>query len=346
VGLKEFVAKRIVTGFITLILIIIANFILFRLPSFISGVDPVELYGIALLQSGATGGGSNPIDIVFRIIAFRKRWGLPSLNAPVGVWMDHFFKYFINMLTFNFGESYLTPKGDVATLLIVRFPITLAYTIPATLLSLFIGIYIGVRIGAKPGSKLDITFMTIAMIMISIPTFWLQILFKYAFVWGTGLWPVTGGTSSYPLVYDPLLGVVDLIYMMTLPIVTLVMTGFPGWMILMRNSLIDVMSEDYIITARAKGLDEETVLYKHAFRNAILPVVTSIVLSLALVWTGAIITETIFNISGVGQLYWLSITSFNYPVMEMLFYFMALSIVFANIIADVSYALLDPRVQY
>ena len=109
---------------------------------------------------------------------------------------------------------------------------------------------------------------------------------------------------------------------------------------------MEVMGEDYILTARAKGLDEATILYKHAFRNAILPVVTGVILSLALVWTGALITETIFTIPGVGLLLFNAVIQLDFPLCEASFYFIAVCTIFANIIADISYALLDPRVKY
>jgi len=124
------------------------------------------------------------------------------------------------------------------------------------------------------------------------------------------------------------------------------LASFAGWMLLMRSSLMEVMGEDYILTARAKGLDEATVLYKHAFRNAILPVATGVILALAGVWTGAVITETIFVIPGVGYLLLQAIIQLDYPLCEATFYFIALTTIVANIIADISYAFLDPRVKY
>ncbi len=350
-GLKEYVIRRMFTGFITLVIVIAANFIIFRLPSFITGIDPATLYGMSRLmgEAGSGRGETDPTRIIDQIIDFKRRWDLPSLAAPIGVWFDHFIKYLINMLTFNFGRSMTAPaiNQEVVDVLLARLPYTLYLMIPATILSIIIGIALGVKIGSKPGSKLDLTMMTIAMALYALPVFWLQIILLMVFASYLGWWPVGGGISSTKYGFaDPLLFFVDIMYMFTLPIISLVIGGFAGWMLLMRNSLVDVMTEDYIITARAKGLDERVVLYKHAFRNAVLPVVTAVILALAGVWTGAIITERVFSIPGVGNLFLLAVLNDNYPLAEMLFYFVALTVIIANIIADISYAILDPRVKY
>ena len=347
-GLKEYTIRRLFTGFLTLLIVIAANFIIFRLPSFITGIDPATLYGMNKLM-GESGREQDPSRIIDQIIDFKRRWDLPSLAAPIGIWFDHFTKYMTNMLTFNFGRSMAAPalNQPVVRILLARLPYTLFLMIPATLLSIVIGIALGVKIGSKPGSRLDVSLMTLAMALYALPIFWLQIIFLMVFASNLGWWPVGGGISSTKYGFnDPLLFFVDIMYMFTLPILSLVIGGFAGWMLLMRNSLVDVMTEDYIITARAKGLDERVVLYKHAFRNAILPVVTAVILALAGVWTGAIITERVFNIPGVGNLFLLAVLNDNYPLAEMLFYFVAFTTIFANIIADISYALLDPRVKY
>jgi len=351
-GLKEYVIRRLITGTITLIITLIANWIIFRLPAFLTGIDPATLYGMSRLMAGGGGGpgGEQTAErIIDLIIAFKIKWDLPSLAAPIGVWIDHLIKYLINMITFNFGYSMGAPAANqpVVKVLLARLPYSLFLLVPATLIAIIVGISIGVKIGSKPGSKLDVSMMVIAMMLYALPIFWLQIIFQMIFGGWLRWWPASWGVhSTYYTVEDPLLNFIDIMYMLTLPILSLVIGGFGGWMILMRNSLVDVMTEDYIITARAKGLDEKTVLYKHAFRNAILPVVTAVILALAGVWTGAIITERVFNIPGVGNLFLLAVVNDNYPLAEMLFYFVALTVILANIIADISYAILDPRVKY
>jgi peptide/nickel transport system permease protein len=133
---------------------------------------------------------------------------------------------------------------------------------------------------------------------------------------------------------------------LVLPSLTLALVSYGGYMLVMRNTLIDVLTEDYIVTARAKGVDERTVLYKHALRNAILPLVTMIALTFGFLITGATLTETVFNWYGIGRLIFESVIAQNYPVLQAIFYIMALTVIIANFIADILYGFLDPRVRY
>jgi len=336
-GLKEYLIKRIFTGFITLLLVIAANFIIFRLPAFVTGVDPAVLYGIQRALN-------NPNIQRDLIDQYREQWGIPSLNDPISKWIEHFTKYFTNMLTFHFGRTFRLQRPVIEELAI-RLPITVLMIGLATIISILIGIWLGVRIGSKPGSKTDVSMMTVGLALYALPSFWFGLLFYQAFISGMRIFVVGFGgvEANYD---DPLLMFAYTLYVLAPPVITLVVVSFGGWMLLMRNSLIDVMSEDYIITAKAKGLDNRTILYKHAFRNALLPVITSLVLAIAGIWTGAIIVEQIFQIRGVGNLFVWAYDNQEYALLEMLFYFIALSTIIANIIADISYALLDPRVRY
>jgi len=336
-GLKEFVVRRIFTGFITLLIVIAANFVLFRLPALITGVDPAVLYGLQRAMNDP----NIPKELIDE---YRERWGIPAPNSPISVWIRHFQKYFWNMLTFNFGRTF-TLQRPVLEEFVHRLPITLLMIGIATILSILIGIWLGVRIGSKPGSKLDVSMMTFGIALYALPSFWVGLLFYQIFIsqyriFQTGF----AGTESYYA--DPLLMFMYTLYILAPPIIVLIIVTFGGWMLLMRNSLVDVMSEDFIITARAKGLDERTILYKHAFRNALLPVVTSVALAIAGIWTGSIVAEYIFQIRGMGQLFIWAYDHQEYALLEMLFYFVALTTILANIVADISYALLDPRVRY
>jgi len=333
-GLKEYAVRRFFTSLITIFIIIVANWLIFRLPVFVTGVDPAVLYGLDWAMRHNV-----PVDVIER---FREQWGLPSPDSPLTVWLMHLLKYIWNMLTFNFGKTFRLGRPVVQELA-VRLPITLMFMVPATLLSLIIGIWLGVKAGANPGSKTDTILLNIGLTLYAFPAFWIELLFVLVFISGYGIFYMFPEMHFFN---DPVLYFLELMYVMIPPIICLVLVGFGGWLLFMRQSLIDVMHEDYIVTAKAKGLDERTVLYKHAFRNALLPVITGVVLALAGVWTGAIITETIFQIEGVGRLFLWAYQNQDYPLLEMLFYFVALTTVIANYIADISYALLDPRVRY
>ncbi len=342
-SLARYTVKRVITGTITLIIVIIINFFLFRMPILLFGVDPAVLYGLNRLQQQNP--NEKPEVIEQLIQHYRERWNVPSRDDPPQVWLEHLLNYLRRMFTFDFGESIFTPRKPVLELLAERVPITVLLIGLATLFSIIVGMQIGMYLARKPGSKVDQFMVGSTMALYAVPTFWIQIMFIFVFAATLRWFPVKGGISTYQF-EDPLFRFFDMLYLFTLPVLTLVIAGYGGWLLLMRNSLIDVMTEDYILTARAKGLDERTILYKHALRNAMLPLVTSIVLALAYVWTGAVITETVFNIPGVGNLLLISVLNQNYPLAEMLFFFIALATILANIVADISYALLDPRVRY
>jgi len=346
-GLREYTIRRVLTGLVTLFVILIFNWVIFRLPSFVTGIDPVWFYVIQQIQAGQ----QDPRRFITLLIRYKQQWKLPGLHAPLGLWIDHIITYLKNMFTFNFGRTTKVEQNAlIAPLLARRIVVSVFLLLPATLISIAIGIMLGVKLGANPGSRLDVIMMSLALMLYSIPTFWLQVLLKGLLAGEIQIWPSIGGLASLAQIgaqaSDPLISFIDAFYMISLPVLTLVLASFAGWMILMRGSLMDVMGEDFILTAKAKGLDEATILYKHAFRNAILPVVTGVVLAIAGVWTGAVITETIFSIPGVGRLLLSAILNLDYPLCETTFYFIALTTIFANIIADISYALLDPRVRY
>ncbi len=341
-GLGSYAVRRIVTCFMTLLAVLVFNWLIFRLSSFVTEIDPAWYYVLSQIEQ------VEACRSVVMMVRFKTRWKIPSLNAPLGLWVDHLIAYMINMFTFNLGQDIrIAPGRPIADLMLSRIPVSVFLLLPATLISIFIGIMLGVKLGANPGSRLDSIMMSLALMLYSIPAFWIQVMFKGLFTLTIRIWPATGGLTSLPLqAPDPLIAFVDAFYMLLLPIMTLVIVSFAGWMLLMRSSLMDVMGEDYILTARAKGLDEATILYKHAFRNAILPVVTGVILAIAGVWTGAVITETIFVIPGIGRLLLLAILQLDYPLCEAVFYLIALTTIIANIVADISYALLDPRVKY
>jgi peptide/nickel transport system permease protein len=171
-------------------------------------------------------------------------------------------------------------------------------------------------------------------------------VFSYAAnIYGVRIFPTGGGLGGpYDTFLDRLKGVT---WHLSLPILVLTFGGFGGWALYTRNMLLDALTQDYIVTARAKGLSERTVLYKHAFRSILPPVATMITLSIPGIVTGAIITETVFGLEGIGKWYIesLSRSAPNYPVVQaVLFIFATLTIMF-NIIADLLYGVLDPRIR-
>jgi peptide/nickel transport system permease protein len=154
------------------------------------------------------------------------------------------------------------------------------------------------------------------------------------------------GTMSRPPPIDPILKVFDLAWHLFLPALTLFLFQYGGWLLMMRSTLLEALHEDYITTARAKGVAERGVLFKHAFRNAMLPLVTNIALQIPGLLNGAILTETVFSWRGLGLYTWSAIQFTDYPVLQAVFYIFALVTIVCNLIIDIVYGYIDPRIQY
>jgi len=338
-GLKRYLIKRAITGALTIVMVVLFNFFLFRLPIFFLGWDPTDIY-IGPTMSAETK------ELI------REMWGLPSKNATIQEWLNHFFKYVQNIFTLNFGFSYRTSR-PVISLISERIGNTLLLMGISTILSILLGIWAGVKAASRHGEKTDLTLVSVSLFIYSMPIFWLGMVlllffgfYLYQLSGGTIYFPIGGKTHSYPVPTDPLGYLIDLIWHLVLPVATLTLSNFGYYLLLMRSNLVDVLSEDYILTARAKGLDERTILFKHAMKNAFLPMITVISLSLATIWTGATLTETVFNWYGIGRLIFEALIQMDFPVSEAIFFLMSFTIVIANIIADILYGIIDPRVKY
>ncbi|MFX1509549.1 MAG: ABC transporter permease [Promethearchaeota archaeon] len=324
-GLREFVIRRLINSVILVFGAITFNFFVFRMmPG-----DPVSI-----ILSGQI--VANRPDLA---AALRAMWGL-DLPLPI-----QFVVYLQNMFTFNFGISFGQGFRPVIEMIAARLPNTLILMGTAAIITIIIGVITGILAASKRGGSADIGMVISALTLYSVPTFWLGMMFIMTFGFFLPLFPM-GGTISVPAPTDPLAIAMDVAWHLVLPATTLALVSYGGYMLVMRNSLIDVLTEDYIVTARAKGVDERTVLYKHALRNAILPLVTMIALTFGFLITGATLTETVFNWYGLGRLIFESVMGHNYPVLQAIFYIMAVTVIIANFIADMLYGFLDPRVRY
>ncbi len=221
-----------------------------------------------------------------------------------------------------------------------RLPVTITLALGAAILWLLIGIPIGILSGIKRGSFWDRSAMVFALIGVSLPVFWLGQLLLYFFWFKLGIAPSSGleiGASMWDSVMQG---------KFILPWITLSITSAAFYARMVRGNLIETMSEDYIRTARAKGLTERRVIFKHGLRGALTPVVTMLGLDLGALLGGAFITETLFGLPGVGQLAVISIGTNDFPMVMGVTVLGALFIAVANLVVDVVYAFLDPRVRY
>ena len=324
-GLRDFLLRRVINSIVLVFGAITFNFFVFR---FMPG-NPV---GIVISGTIA----ANQQQLANALMAL---WGL---DQPLPV---QFVRYLGNMLTFQFGNSFSEGYRPVIEAIAARLPNTLLLMGTAAIMTIVLGLITGVSAAAKRGGKFDMGMVTAALTFYSVPTFWLGMMLILFFGYYIPIFPMHG-TVSAPAPEDPLAYALNVGWHLVLPATTLTLVDYGGYMLVMRNNLIDVLTEDYIVTARAKGADERSVLYKHALRNAILPLVTMIALTFGFLLSGATLTETVFNWYGLGRLIFESVLAKNYPVLQAIFYILALTVIIANFIADILYGFLDPRVRY
>jgi peptide/nickel transport system permease protein len=294
--------------------------IFFALPS----ADPAQL---------RAGRQPNPALVE----AIRHKLGLDK-SLPV-----QYYRYMKGLvLHFDFGYSYQN-NISVKQQIFDRLPATASLALGAAVVWLIIGISVGTISAIKRRTMFDRVAMGGALVGISAPVYWLGLLSLYLFANDIGRIKIFPGSGSYvPLSQDPAKWFTSLI----LPWFVLAASFAAFYARLLRGNLIEVMSEDYIRTARAKGLRERRVVLRHGIRSAITPIVTAAGLDIGILLGGAILTESVFNIPGIGRLAYDSIIHSDLPMIQGTVLFGAFFIVVANLIVDVGYAFLDPRVRY
>ena len=263
-----------------------------------------------------------------------------GLDKP---WYVQYWRYMKDLvLHFDLGYSFQN-NIPVKQQIFDRVPATLSLTIGASVVWLISGIAVGTISAVKRGKLVDRLTMGGALVGISAPVYWLGLVTLYLFASDIGRFHVFPGSGSYvPVSEDPAKWFTSLI----LPWFVLAASFAAFYARLLRANLLDVLSEDYIRTARAKGLSERRVVLRHGVRAAVTPVVTAAGLDIGILLGGAILTETVFNIPGIGRLAYDSIQSSDLPMIQGTVLLGAFFIVFANLVVDVLYAFLDPRVRY
>ncbi|WP_301172901.1 ABC transporter permease [Brevibacillus nitrificans] len=241
-----------------------------------------------------------------------------------------FFRFVWDALHGDFGTSYKLNRS-VTTLLLDAFPNTLALAMSGALVSWIIGIPAGVLSAVKKRSFLDNSIMGFSLLGVSIPVFWAGLLFQYIFSMVLGILPVSGFSGPEYLI---------------MPAIVLGWSSAGTIARLTRSSLLEVMRNDYIRTARAKGNLEIKVILNHALKNSMLPVVTVMALQVAGLLSGAVITESVFGIPGIGRIAVNAIQSRDMPLLQGAVMFTTVLVILGNLVADILYSLIDPRIKY
>jgi peptide/nickel transport system permease protein len=273
-----------------------------------------------------------------------------SLEASLGVhssdpiWVQYF-KYIYDLLHGNFGRSFTNYPMPVVDVLNQGILWTLGLGTIAVIIGFVLGCVIGIVTAWKRGTIVDSALSPALTFLYAIPPFWLALIVVYIFGFTLGWFPFADGydtTLNVGLSWDFISSVV---YHGFLPALTLVVSSLAGWMLVMRNSMVGVLSDDYVMMARAKGLKQSRVLLMYAARNAILPNIANFALALGFVVSGQVLTEIVFSYPGIGDALFLAVQQRDYPLIQAAFLLIALGVLGANFIADMLYAVLDPRVR-
>ncbi len=318
--MTAYIIRRVLWGILLLIVVAALMFVFFRI---------IPTGNPAVLRAGRD---PQPklIKEIERVLGLNK-------SLPVQFW-DYLKGIFFH---FNFGYSYYSQES-VTALIKERLPATLSLTIGAAVLWVAGGMTVGVISALKRHTWLDRASMGTALVLISAPEFWLGLIFLFLFANDIGKFKLLPGAGSYVgLTSDPGKWFTSLI----MPWIVLASGSAAVFARIVRGSLIETMKEDYIRTARAKGLPERSVV-RQGVRSAINPAVTLVALEIGILLGGAILIETVFNIPGVGRLSYNAIIDSDFSVIEGTVLLASMFIIIANIVADIAYAYLDPRVRY
>ena len=320
---SAYLIKRLGYGLILMLGVVVLNFLLIRLAP----GDP------AVVIAGEMGGATEEM-----LNSIREEYGL---NKPV---LTQLWIYIKNIAQADLGESFFFNQ-PVASLIGHRIGPTILLVITAQLLSIFIGVFLGVIAARKPNGVLSAFVSVFASIGYAVPVFWTGIMLIILFASAFPIFPVEG-MQSVKLRDAPFFTqLIDVLHHLILPAFTLAIIYLAQYARLTRASMLDALSADYIRTARAKGVGETRVLFSHALRNAMLPILTVAGLQFGNLISGALLVETVFNWPGMGRLAFDSILRRDYPTIMGVLFFASAMVVVANIITDFSYRLADPRLK-
>ncbi|MDI6861134.1 MAG: ABC transporter permease [Caldisericia bacterium] len=333
--MRKYILRRAFELLIVLFIVSIITFLLIRL---VPG-DPAQILA-----------GEHVTEKILEEI--REKYGL---NKPI---ITQYFIWISQILRGDFGRSIRTGESVIKELF-YRFANTFELSLFAILIATLVGVFAGIISATKRGSFIDYLTMTAALFGVSMPVFWLGIMLMLIFGIWLNILPVSGRVdiginltritnfmildSILTLNFHALLSILKHLILPSIALATIPMAFIAR---ITRSSMLDVLNKDYIRTAKAKGVNERVVIYRHALRNALIPVITSIGTEFALLLGGAILTETVFAWPGLGRYIVGAVSSRDYPVVQGSIIFVAFIVVIVNLIVDILYAFIDPRIRY
>ncbi len=315
----QFLIKR----FIGLIFVVVAvTFITFILGYFAPG-DPIKTM----------------LGNHFNLATYLSLKHTYGLDLP---WYQQYWNFLSNLFRFQFGYSFQTQNYPVIDILKNGVPVSAELAFWALLIQMLVGIPIGIFSALRSNSWIDTVNMGVMLVLFALPSFILAVFAQLIIVWfdtSTGnTWPVEGWGNPWQYTVSDL-------QVKIIPILVLAAVGTAFFARLARTSMLEVLRQDFVRTARAKGMRERVVIYRHAFRNAMIPLVTVFGLSLGGIVTGAFFIEQIFNIPGIAQQTITSINARDYPVIQATVVLIAVAVVLGNLLSDILYGVVDPRIK-
>ena len=317
---RGWLSRRAAASLLVFFVVLVLNFILFRI-----------MPGDAV---------STIIDPNFSPEAKARLRELYGLDKPI---LQQFFIYLRQMLTFRFGLSFLSQR-PVWEELVSRLPLTLVLMGCSMLLSAVIGIWLGIKAALNRNKFAEKFVLRAGAVTASFPGFFVQLVLLMLFARTFRIFPLRGSLSVPPPTGTWAL-FCDYAHHLALPVISLTIMGFGGWALYVRNLMVRVLNEDYIVMAEARGLSKKRVIYGHAFRSILPPIFTILLMSLPGLVSGAVITESVFSLHGVGTFLVEAVSGNDYPAAGAAFYLLALITVICNLLADVMYGIVDPRVR-
>jgi peptide/nickel transport system permease protein len=273
--------------------------------------------------------------------ALKIAYGLNDLGSPVA----QYFSYLGRLLHGDFGRSISLFPTPVLEVVGMALPYTLGLVGLTTVLSFLLGSALGLYSGWRRGGAVADALTPVSLFLNSMPYFWFALLMLYLFAFQLKWFPLSGALDPFPGAAFSAGWWSSLLRHAALPAITILITSVGGWLITMRNNVVSVASEDYLAFARAKGLTNRRILTRHVLRNALLPSFTSFGMALGFVVGGSILVEIVFSYPGLGFYLYQAVVGLDYPLMQAIFFFIALTVLLANLAVDLLTVLLDPRVR-
>ncbi|MFI9815400.1 ABC transporter permease [Saccharothrix variisporea] len=304
----------------------------FFIPRLMPG-NPVDILMAKLAQRGGT------VDP-----AARRAYELLLGSGSDESLLSQYFAYLGTMFRGDLGVSVSSFPTPVSEIIADALPWTLVLVGIATFLSFALGVVLGTLVGWRRGTWLD-SLVPATTVLAAVPYFWLALILVALLASGLGWFPLLGG---YDVVLSPgwdleFLG--SAVYHGTLPALTIVLSSVGGWLLGMRNMMVSTTSEDYVLTAKAKGLRDSRIMIRYAARNAVLPSVAGFAISLGFVVAGSIITEQVFSYPGIGSKLLQAVQNNDYALMQGIFLVITVAVLGANLVVDLLYAVIDPRTR-